>query len=82
MLIIFGLTTRTHPMTTITVVCERCGYQGAHQLTRHTRRISIFFVPLIPVGTRFDDTCTVCGRVRPISREFAEGATAAVGPLR
>jgi zinc-ribbon family len=54
------------------MICERCGNQGAHHLTKYVRRFSIFFVPLIPVGTRYEDTCTVCGRVRPITREQAE----------
>jgi hypothetical protein len=80
-LIIFGLTSRDHLLATISVVCERCGHQGAHHLTKHVRKFSIFFIPLIPLGTRYQDTCTVCGRVRPITRDQAERASA-IGPLR
>jgi hypothetical protein len=79
-LIIFGLTGRSHLLGTVLAVCERCGNQGAHHLKKYVRRFSVFFVPLIPLGTRYDDTCTVCGRVRPITRDEAERAT--TGPLR
>lgn len=81
MLIIFGLTDREHLVGTISVVCERCGHQGAHHLTKHVRRFSVFFIPLIPVGTRYQDTCTVCGRVRPLTRDQAERAIV-TDPLR
>lgn len=79
-LIIFGLTGRNHLVGTVSAICERCGNQGAHHLTKYVRRFSIFFIPLIPLGTRYDDTCTVCGRVRPMTREQSERAAA--GQLR
>ena len=52
-----------------------------HQLLRRVRRISLFFIPLIPVGTRYLDVCTVCGRTIEVPREMAEQA-AADGQLR
>ena len=82
MLIIFGLTSRAHLLATISMVCERCGNVGAHQLTKHTRRISVFFVPLIPLGARYEDVCTVCGRTLEVTREQAERATAGPSSLR
>ena len=39
------------------------------------------FIPLIPVGTRYLDVCTVCGRTLDVPREMAEQA-AATGQLR
>lgn len=81
MLIIFGLTGRSHLIRTISAVCERCGSQGAHHVTKYVRRFSVFFIPLIPLGKRYEDTCTVCGRVRPLTREQAEGSPT-TSPLR
>ena len=75
-MLIFGLSTRDFLMATLYFVCERCHNQGAHQLVRRVRRISLFFVPLIPVGTRYLDTCTVCGRTVDVPREQAEQAAA------
>jgi hypothetical protein len=74
--LIFGLSTRDFLMATLVFVCERCHQQGAHQLLRRVRRISLFFIPLIPVGTRYLDVCTVCGRTIDVPREMAERALA------
>lgn len=82
MLIIFGLSTRTQIAATMAMICERCGQYGAHNLARLTRRFTIFFIPLIPVGSRYEDTCTVCGRVRTIPRDEAEAAMKALPRLR
>jgi hypothetical protein len=80
-LIIFGLTSRDFHLVTISMRCEHCGNVGAHHVVKHVRKFSLFFIPLIPVGTRYEDTCTVCGRIRPITREQAE-SVAMTGPLR
>lgn len=75
-MLIFGLSTRDFLMATLVFVCEVCHQQGAHQLSRRVRRISLFFIPLIPVGTRYLDQCTVCGRVIDVPRAMAEQAAA------
>lgn len=79
-MLIFGLSTRDFLMATLFFLCERCQNQGAHQLVRRVRRISLFFIPLIPVGTRYLDQCTVCGRTIDVPRAEAERA-AATGQL-
>jgi hypothetical protein len=81
-LIIFGLSNRTHHAATMAMMCERCGQYGAHNLARITRRFSIFFIPLIPIGSRYEDTCTVCGRVRTVPKNEAEAAMEALPRLR
>ena len=73
-MLIFGLSSKDFLMATLVFVCERCHQQGAHQLVRRVRRISLFFIPLIPVGTRYLDVCTVCGRTVDVPREMAEQA--------
>ena len=75
-MLIFGLSSRDFLMATLVFVCERCHQQGAHQLVRRVRRISLFFIPLIPVGTRYTDVCTVCGRAVDVPRAMAEQAAA------
>jgi len=74
--LIFGLSSRDFLLTTLVFLCERCHNQGAHQLLRRVRRISLFFIPLIPVGTRYLDVCTVCGRTIEVPRDMAERAAA------
>jgi hypothetical protein len=77
-LLIFGISARDHVLATVSYVCERCGYQGAHHVIKRVRRFSIFFIPLIPLGTRHLDLCTVCGRSRELSRAEAGTAVAAL----
>jgi hypothetical protein len=74
--LIFGLSSRDFLVATLVFLCERCQNQGSHQLLRRVRRISLFFIPLIPVGTRYLDVCTVCGRTIEVPREMAEQAAA------
>ena len=75
-MLIFGLSSRDLLVATLVFVCERCQHQGAHQIVKRVRRLSLFFVPLVPVGTRYLDVCTVCGRTINVPREMAEQAVA------
>jgi hypothetical protein len=74
--LIIGLSTRDFLMVTLAFLCERCHQHGAHQLLRRVRRFSVFFIPLIPLGTRYLDVCTVCGRTLEVPRAMAEQAAA------
>ena len=67
MLLIFGLVSKDIPLTSQWATCQFCGNQAEHQMLKQTRRISLFFIPLVPIGTRWFDTCTACGRTREIS---------------
>jgi hypothetical protein len=73
-LIILGLTSRDNLLGTVSYVCEHCGQPGAHQLIERVRRFSVFFIPLIPLGSRHFDTCTVCGRTIERSQQQVEAA--------
>lgn len=73
-MLIIGMSVKAVLMALLTYVCERCGTNGEHEVTRHTRRITVFFIPVLPVGTRYRDMCTACGRVIDISPEQAQWA--------
>ena len=82
MLIVFGIWSIVDMMTSLSYVCERCGNYGRHDVLRERRRLSLFFVPVLPFGrARHLDECTVCGRVLSISEADAENAVrTAKGP--
>jgi len=80
LLLIFGVRVSETLLATLVVRCETCGNHAAHQLTRQSRRFSLFFIPLFSVGSKYFDTCTVCGRVLEVGREQAELAARQVGP--
>lgn len=79
-MLIFGLGVKEVLLATLVFVCETCGNSAAHQLVKRVRKLSLFFIPLIPVGTRYFDSCTACGRVMEVSRDQAETATRQSGP--
>ena len=67
-------------LSTLVFTCETCGNHAAHQLTKPTRKFSLFFIPLFSVGTKYLDSCTACGRIIEVSKEQAEAAARQVGP--
>ncbi|GAA1429994.1 zinc-ribbon domain-containing protein [Microlunatus lacustris] len=75
-MLIFGLSSKQVLLATLYYVCEVCGNQAAHQLVKHLRRFTLFFIPIFPVGTRYADTCTFCARTIDVPRDRAEAAVA------
>ena len=67
-------------LSTLVFTCETCGNHAPHQLTKRSRRFSLFFIPLFSVGTTYFDSCTACGRSIEVSKEQAESAARQVGP--
>ena len=78
-MLIFGLSSKQVLLATLYYVCEVCGNQAAHQLVKHMRRFTLFFIPIFPVGTRYEDTCTFCARTIDVPRDRAEAAIANQG---
>ena len=79
-MLIFGFGVTETLLSTLVYACETCGNHAAHQLSKRTRKFSLFFIPLFPVGTKYLDSCTACGRVIEVSRDQAENAARQVGP--
>ncbi|SCG43248.1 zinc-ribbon domain-containing protein [Micromonospora halophytica] len=71
MFFIFGLRTSVSRSGVATAVCRNCGNQAAQVVTRRSTKFSLFFVPLIPVRTRYVQQCTFCGAEYAISKDEA-----------
>jgi len=74
MLLILGIRASQVLLATLVYVCDRCGQDAAHEVVKRTRKFTVFFVPLFPVGTKYVDTCTFCGRTVEVPRERALAA--------
>lgn len=72
MFILFGFRRKSSRLGTIFVICGYCHTPAAHALTRIRRYFTLFFVPVIPLGTKYLTTCTMCGRATQITKETAE----------
>jgi hypothetical protein len=67
--LIFGLSTKAHPLGWVATVCQVCGHAGSLLLVRHVTRLSLFFIPLIPVRTKHVLECQnpMCRSRVPVS---------------
>ena len=74
MLFILGVRVYSDLLATVAYVCENCGQHAAHHLTKRSRKITLFFLPLLPMSAKYFDQCSFCGRVLRIPRERAESA--------
>ncbi len=67
--IIFGLKTSDRRVGSQVMICEICGVTAAQVLIRRSTRLSLFFIPLIPVKpARHYLQCSNCGTVRHSDR--------------
>ena len=57
MFLIFGLRTKVDVLGIVSHACAGCGRNGSGQLVRERTRLSLFFVPLIPIRTRYAVYC-------------------------
>ncbi|WP_319461973.1 zinc-ribbon domain-containing protein [Micromonospora sp. RTP1Z1] len=72
MFFIFGFRTKVDRFGVVTRVCRNCGNQAAQVITRRATKFTLFFIPLIPVRTRYTQQCTVCGAEYGIARAEAQ----------
>jgi hypothetical protein len=55
--LIFGLRTKAYPLGWVAMVCQVCGHTGKQLLVREVTKLSLFFIPLIPVRTKHVVEC-------------------------
>lgn len=66
-------------LRTVVFLCGYCGISAQQRVMRSRNRLSVFFVPLFTVSTRYVVECTNCGGTTAISREEADGSVAWAG---
>lgn len=69
MFFIIGTRPRTQELRTLTMVCWQCSQAAAHRLTQVKNHITLFFIPLIPLGTRRTLQCLLCGASQELDGE-------------
>ena len=57
MLFIFGFRTKAYALGWVAAVCHVCGQTGNLLLVREVTKISLFFIPLIPVRSKYVLEC-------------------------
>jgi hypothetical protein len=74
--LIWGFRLYRTVLATFVYVCDSCSTPAAHHLVKRVRKFTLFFIPLFPVGTKYD-TCTMCGRVTTLTKEQVDTALTA-----
>ena len=74
MLIIFGLRRHGYRMANVFAMCGICHTPAAQAVVRIKTFFTLFFIPLIPVGTKYRSTCTLCGGTIELSKDQADQA--------
>jgi hypothetical protein len=55
--LIFGFRTKAYPLGWVAMVCQVCGHTGNQFLVREVTKFSLFFIPLIPIRTKYVVEC-------------------------
>jgi hypothetical protein len=80
-LLIFGFRTKAYALGWVAALCHVCGQSGNVLLVREVTKLSVFFIPLIPVRTKYVLECQnpVCRNRTRIDKREAERLLAAGG---
>jgi transcription elongation factor Elf1 len=76
MLLIFGIKRRMRRLATVFALCAQCGSPAAQVVVRRTTWFSLFFIPVVRLGTKYASTCTLCGMSTRLDKEQALRAVA------
>lgn len=82
MLLIFGVRRRGQRLATIFAMCGICHSPAAQAVVRIKTFFTFFFIPLIPLGSKYRSTCTLCGGSVSLTREQADHAVATMQEQR
>jgi len=61
MFIIFGIKRMVRRLATMLAICRTCGTPAAQVIIRRSTWFSLFFIPVVPLGSKYSSTCTLCG---------------------
>lgn len=70
--IIYGYRTRNNVMGQTQMVCKKCGQNAVHAVVRTKYIMTLFFVPLFPVGKKTTARCSNCGRQEKMNNKQAD----------
>ncbi|GAA5172379.1 MULTISPECIES: zinc-ribbon domain-containing protein [Amycolatopsis] len=76
-MIIYGWRRKVHDLATTTYLCARCGNPSAHVLRRAVTKVTLFFIPLFPVSSKYFTVCTFCGATNALTKDQAQEVQAA-----
>ena len=77
MFLIFGIKRMARRLATVFGLCGHCSTPAAQVVGRRSTWFSLFFIPVIPLGSKYFSTCTLCGTSTRIDKNQATQMVAA-----
>lgn len=79
-MIIYGYRSRNKVMGQVPYVCPQCKRNGYHTVVRTSRHFTLFWIPLIPVGSTTTARCNLCGFQEKVDNKQADALLAQPQP--
>lgn len=74
-MIIFGTRRTVAQLAMVLLTCANCHRSAANAVLKLVTRFTLFFIPLVPVRTRYATQCTACGFQMTVDKVAAEQLT-------
>ncbi len=71
-MVFYGTSTRVQELMTFASTCKTCQRNTVHSLRRRQKKGTLYFVPLVPISSKYYAQCNVCGATADISKERAQ----------
>jgi hypothetical protein len=72
MLIIFGSRRKRRQLGVVLMMCQRCQRPCAHTIIWIKTFFTLFFIPVIPIGSKYYTVCSMCAGAVNIDKDHAE----------
>ncbi|WP_443069957.1 zinc-ribbon domain-containing protein [Subtercola sp. YIM 133946] len=76
MLLIFGSTLSETLINVVTLICGYCNVNAPQNVLKRRNRLTLFFVPLFALSTKYVNQCTNCGAQTSLSADQAQHSLA------
>ena len=71
-LLIFGTRLSDTIIVNVSFVCPHCGVDAQQRVTKTANRVTLFFVPLFPISTKYNVHCANCEAATTLTKKQAE----------
>ena len=79
-MIIYGYRRRNKVLGQVPYVCPQCKRNGYHAVVRTSRHFTLFWIPLIPMGSTTTARCNLCGYQEKVNNKQADAMLAQPQP--
>ena len=76
MFFLIGMRTKTKPIKQVECACSKCARRTVFTALESKRYFTLFFIPVIPLGTNHLIRCNLCGLTLKCSPELEVQLTA------